>query len=475
MPRPSFLSQLYAVAGEPLIRDWLADRGLILGDWRGNRNLLDVIEKHQFDRQLREAMTAAATRDADRYPALFRGLAAVTGAPWTPQIEQSIRDASQSIAPLAPYLMRLAPDVWESLHGTDGSIASLVYEIAEANRGMPGFEPADAVQMAQEIYDRFTNKSNFRGFSAREVGELYREATKRGLVPGIGHPDTIADGLVSLAGPVSAARDYFQTTNRSTDMASLFQFLDRQGWSRGASQLEDRVRLQQQGNPYMMALSASGGVRGSSAPELAALDARLRAQVAASPYGNLMGATARLVREGTLKPGTPGFQLWTQMQAGAPVTHAQWMQAMRASGLSPAMAASVLSDRVGNREFLDDNMIAVLRANQAKYQLTPQQQSLFGPRPADPNARVRFDVSRNRLANSLGYKNWEQFSLLHGSPVQQAQRYRGFLQQRADESKRLSPLGRGNPISRTISALSGPSPTIGSVGSAFLNLYPSNP
>src|SRR5437868_4284997 len=130
---PTTAEQLHATLVEPAIRNYLHDRGFTLGDFWGQKPLTDVIRDESFNRDLNKAMFGAAQADRPTYEKLMRGFATLGGVPWTGKLQELSQDLSGHIAEFAPYIMRWAPDIWDQLHGSSGSVASMTQAIAEAN------------------------------------------------------------------------------------------------------------------------------------------------------------------------------------------------------------------------------------------------------------------------------------------------------------------------------------------------------
>src|SRR5438105_4417101 len=119
----NFLQQLYQVFLEPAVRTWLNKRGLIAGDLQGGRNLYDVLQDDQFQRDLHTAMFGAAQADRPGHEQLLRGFMHLAGKPLTTEAEKRIQALSGDFAQLTPYLARWAPGLHDQLFGSRGSVA----------------------------------------------------------------------------------------------------------------------------------------------------------------------------------------------------------------------------------------------------------------------------------------------------------------------------------------------------------------
>ncbi len=272
MPRISDKSnaeQLWSALVEPAVKSWLSDRGFVMGDFHGQRNMLDVLKDDAFKKELDTAIRGSAQADRPTYEKLLKGMATLGGVKWTAHHDQMAKSVSGDIAEIAPYVQRWAPDVWDQLHGSKGSVSSLTAAIAEANRNT--FSPVDAHAHATAIFDTLYNKGDHmttRGFSAREMGEMYRHLARRGAIGAGTDAKTIARRLQEHAAPVSAIRDSLNFQRQSpASMDEIFDAFDAIPTEQKAlptQDLETQLRsgdlLNRQGGLFSAAVKSTGGL-----------------------------------------------------------------------------------------------------------------------------------------------------------------------------------------------------------------------
>lgn len=489
MEKQADLKQMLAAMADPLIRQWAAKRGLVVGDFHGKRNLMHVLDDAAYNKQLTDAMYGAAQKDRPAWEGLMRGMATLSGSEWTPAMQGHASNLSGDIATVAPHFMRWAPDVWDKLHGSKGSVAALTHAIAEANRGRPGADPRQAYQTAAAVFEQMYGDGDpmrHRGFSAAELGQLYSEGVKRGLVNVNGTPDEVAKGLQAIAGPISAVRDSLANQNAGDvtipDMFNVYDTVASQYANKNVN-LENQLRrgeyMRQTGAPseYALAMQQRGGLEGSgsSLTELTALDDKLRQQAATSQIGNMVGATARLAATMPFKPGSPGAIMYQQLQAGQSpaITHTQWLQAMTRSGVDANTAARTLMDSELNQQYMTPELINAVRQNQFESDLQQHVPAL--PANATKAQRLQQQSQQDTLARSRGYRDWRQVEQLHGQGLSQVDTIMQTADQQADESEQMSPYGRAGVVPRTLDVIRSATPdtTFGDVMSrGVLNAIP---
>lgn len=476
MEKRADLYQMLRAIADPAVREWAGKRGLVLGDPMGRRNIMHVLNDASYEKDLTEALYGAAQKDRPSWEKLMRGMAVMSGSDWTPGHAAHAANLSGDIAKVSPYIMRWAPDVWDKLHGSTGSVASLTHAIAEQNRHTPGFDAANAHRTASGVFDELYGGSDpmkHRGFSAAEMGKVYGAAAKRGLIDTDGKPADVARSLSTVAGPISAVRDSLGEQGMSgIPMENMFEVYDRvasklQGTN---TDIEGHIRrgeyLRRMGVPSEFALAHQqrgdvGAGSGTNLPELTAMDEQLRQQAAVSPAGNIAAATARMQDTMGMPTGSPAERLMEQIQGGKlpQLSSSQWIRLMEQSGIDASTAASMISDQTSNQRYMTPDLMNTVRQSQFSLDMSKYVPKL--PTGATKAQQVQHQSALEHLANSRGYANWHQLQQLHGPALGQAGNTMQQVSQQAQQAKQLSPYGRGGPVSRTLDVVRNATPKTG--------------
>lgn len=486
----SHATQLWNTLVDPAVRSWLESRGFVMGDWDGRRNLAEVIKDQAFQKQLNEAMGVGAQGDRRTYERLMRGFATLAGQPWNSKLQALSERVSGDIAAIAPHVMRWAPDVWDDLHGSAGSMASLTRSIAEAHRGR--MEPGQAAELAKGVFDDLFQGDPLKtkGFSAKDFGQMYGELAKRGRIPPSTDPKVIAKQLSDYAGPLSAIRDSLNSQREQpAEATELFDVFDATPKFNGdLGQLEQKLRaghyLDGQGGAFSAAVQAVGPLKDSlDLRQLEAQNAALSGQAAQSPLGNMLGATQRLSTELGFADNSPAAAMLQQMQAGQfhTLDPQAWTQAMEASGIDPVMAREALSMQGANANSLTPELIDGVRRSQMATDIQPrvdQAMSSARQRAADPQQADRMlPMIQNHVATQMGYRDWDELNALHGPNLQQGMpTVMGRAQANAQHASAMSGIGAAGPWARMSDAVQNATPQTGihDLVGAGLNIIPQN-
>lgn len=198
---------LKQLASAPVVRDFFSQYSLVK---QPGMNLFDSARVQAGRQGQWDAVAAGADADRDTYKQMLRGVATMAGANRGPQFEASIDAASRNIAKLAPYAMTIAPGLWDQLHGTRGSAASLASSFQRAHPDRPALQnAATAQEVFRKLYRPTTAGAVQPPLSARDVGRLYQSMHHEGLMShkgGLGSTG-VADRLSFAGGAVRAIQD----------------------------------------------------------------------------------------------------------------------------------------------------------------------------------------------------------------------------------------------------------------------------
>lgn len=492
------LDQAIAALADPVINKWMKDRGFVRGDFDGGRNLLDRITDDEYREGLTKALRGAAEADRGGYERLMKGFATLTGTDWTPELAEKARILSGDFAEIAPYLYQLAPDLFDELHGQAGSVASLTHAIAEANRDR--MSPQQAQQTAEAVFQHLYGDDDplrTRGFSARQMGQIYQQMARRGMVAPGATPEEVSRALERYSGPLSAVRDTLGHQGWPVGVGDMFHAMDQLApgelTRHPPEELEQRLRigdiLGQQGGLYSASFRTAPPAAGPKTPNafspplatLAAQDRQLRQQAAHSPVGNLVAATMRLNSESPFEAGSPAARLVEAIQAGEmPISEpAEWLDAMESSGVGRDIGQQVLAQHSVNLDHITPELTDTIRRQQMNIDVQPRLDQITQGyasqiHPQAPRAHAAIQGARDQAARDMGYDNIAHLNALHGAPARGA---RGILQKArsdAQAAQSVSHLGRGTPIRRMVGAVQSASPQTNwaELGQKAFNMLP---
>lgn len=167
------IDEIRQLSAAPPVRNFLRNYNVVRAP---GLNLFDSA-KLQAGRDAHwDAVADASNADRDIYKQLLRELATTSGLRRGPEFEKAIDTGSQQVKQLAPYLMTMAPNLWDQLHGNRGSAASLASSIAQTH---PDRTPLENSAMAQTIFKQMPQDG---GLAAKDLGTVYKTMNEQGLL-----------------------------------------------------------------------------------------------------------------------------------------------------------------------------------------------------------------------------------------------------------------------------------------------------
>ena len=483
----SFSDAMYSLA-EPAVRHWVNSKGYDLGEFNPKHNWNDVMETQRFNDTKNEAIRMAARQDSSPLKVLH-GFNALLGKKWniSPAHDKSLQDGFASVA---PHLMRWSPEFWDSLHGGTGSIASLTAAIADSHR-YQGITSEQAANTAKGVFDAmYADPMLHRGFGAQDLGSIYREAAKRGLIGRGQDAHKIVESLGPVVGVASAIRD--TTANSGAPLSAvpdIFGEYDKvraQYKGHRSSDIEGYIRtnqeLRRQGGPMAAALAQSGVPMGTnSLDSLSARNSQLMDKARDSSVGRMVAATARLKDDGVLKPNSPGEQFLERARSGELNDNdiKQWHNTIgQSTDLPPGAAQQYL---VGNshdtQRYLTPDLLVGIRASQGAIDMGPHLNRIEHSYTdaQDPHHIIRNSQREQFVGQVGGYDGMEEYEALQGAPVKQLPGIMAKAQTQGNANRAASGYGMRSPVRRVADAVKEPEPTIGGVGKALINATPMPP
>ncbi len=459
----SFVQSLWSSLGEPKLRKWVQSQGMELGPWQPHGNLADHLDEQRFADIQNEIMRSATSGDPTIIK-ILKGFNTMLGGEWGPGQQQQAESIRGSIVPIAPILMRWAPEWWDEMHGGTGSVASLASAIADAHRYDDRMTSEKAVQMAEEMaQDLLSDPMKHRGFSLREIGGAYREAAGRGWVGRGNDIATQTNDLTSVLGPVSAIRDVMGPAGYDTsDISGMFGALDtivpNAHYNFGQADTDIRIGryFAQRGGLFGNAMDMAGVTippGGASRDELSRQHAQLTRQAGESEIGNMMLATARAADAGMITPGSEAQSFLDKAMAGElkEFNSHDWQQMMARSGIRGAVPSQLAAQHGENQMFLQRNpqyrnLVNTVRANQTQFdhqrQFNILDQQYAGMHP---------EVGRGAKSEYLrgkGYDGMKHYGQLHGPAANQIAGVMGQAGNRARVEQNMAHMGWKGPVQR---------------------------
>lgn len=481
-----FMDAAQALA-EPAVRRWVESKGMKLGPFIPHGSINDVWEEQRFNDIKTKVMREAALADPSPVK-ILRGLHSMFGGEWNQDKEQQAEQLHKGWANIAPYFMRLAPGFWDAVHGSTGSVASLAAAIADTHR-YEGMTAEQAVEQAKAIFkDMYSDPMKHRGFSAKQLGEIYREGARRGLISRNAPPEKVVTELAPLAGAASAVRDSAQQTGIDpNDTVSIFNQLDKitpayagKPWEEIESRIRMNKHVARQGGLFAGAMNRTGltvqpGPGMASMQELEQQNQELMDRASKSRVMDMVGATERLGRAELFKPGTPAAQFREKVQAGQVpnLSDGEWRQMMADSGVDIGVATQALNHSSANQLEATPENLAAIRASQHAIDGQRFEDEANRMHPGnDPASKLQRDIKLDQFATRYGYKGWGNYQQLHGQAANNIQGTLADARARGQVEGNMAHMGWKGPAERVIDEVKGPAPTASGMGSAFLGAVP---
>lgn len=449
---------------EPQVRAWGQARGMRFGEFTPTRNIADTDYDRNFNAQLSQIMQGGTER-GDGVKRFVKGLHTMFGREWTPEMEAQSATLQKDFGKIAPYLMRYAPDIYDKLHGGHGSVATLAAAIANTNK-YNNMDAPTAVAQAEQLFQRlYADPMLHRGYTATEIGQIYHEASKRGLIRRNARPQDVLEDLTPIIGANSAVRDMIGHEGQRTTVPQAFQAIDallpQYGTGTNWKSLEKRIRTDDQmarrGGIMNQALTRANVNLQSTGQSLEGLGQQhqtLMENAKKSPMMKLLTATRRAVDKGLINANSPAAMYLRQVESGRaqPITERGLQQLMARSGLRPRIMMGLLGqgDYNVSKYYTPELGLGVRMMQGANPQL---QAYLSRYRGNSKEQQVLREGAQNQYAINRGYKNWANYQALHGDPVKQMPNVLADAGREAERFRGSSSMGWKDPTRRLMDVI----------------------
>jgi HAMP domain-containing protein len=195
--QPGLMGGMMNMIVAPMLQQMMGKQGMMPGGI-SPQNLMDFMDSRQYQTDQLSIMSQLGERDEEGYYQTLRGMQALTGGPFNAPQRAAARNLASTAAGLTSTIAPFAPELIDTLSGRAGSAAVMGMRMQQFNRfktdpstGLMGYSLESNVQQAEEIFDEMfapDNMSQMRGMRAGQVGNMYGELMKRGMIGGDARP-----------------------------------------------------------------------------------------------------------------------------------------------------------------------------------------------------------------------------------------------------------------------------------------------
>ena len=226
---------LNSVVG-PMMQQQMSRYGQIPGGL-SSQNVMDQMQIQQQQAQQFEMLERVAQDTTSAGVVDFLGGAAQAfGLEFGPSQQAAARQLGGYAAVAAPWLAQSMPDELDAISGRRGSAVVMAQRMADFNRyrldpatGALGFDAESTEQQATELFNQMysdENLSRMRGVRAGEIGGLYQELGRRGMLPGADfrtEGERVTDATTSLFSSAGPERQRIETALREAGAGPIQQ------------------------------------------------------------------------------------------------------------------------------------------------------------------------------------------------------------------------------------------------------------
>lgn len=231
----------------PVMNSMMSQLGMFPGQFSPHVNVADLMRAEQERVEVQRRMAVAAQQtDVDTWINQQQGLMSAIDAPFGLEQQAAFRRTYRAAAPMLSLLGQVAPELVDALHGSRGSAALMARGLARGGQyrfdaigGSMGLSGAAADQMqrtiAESLYGTPEATAQMLGVGMGQLGQIYDESARRGLLP----------GSISARGRDTQLRQLAEFTGRSQDelrgldAEQMGQQLTRFDTARTASRLKE--------------------------------------------------------------------------------------------------------------------------------------------------------------------------------------------------------------------------------------------
>jgi hypothetical protein len=221
----------------PMLTDMMGKLGMSPGGL-GSQNMVDFLDAQSFQREQSELLQKVSPQDERSFFRTIQGIQALTGAPMGPQQRAAARRLASTAASVGGAIAPYAPELVDVLAGRTGSASVMAMRMQQFNRyrvdpvtGQMGYTPESNAAMAEGVFEKMFepgNMANMRGLRAGQVGSMYGELTRRGMIGATDRRESAVQSIAEiLRDPTSpdfaAVRDIVDDAGHGDDAGGLRQ------------------------------------------------------------------------------------------------------------------------------------------------------------------------------------------------------------------------------------------------------------
>ncbi len=193
---------------QPAAANWMNNAGMTPIGLSG-KNITDVLSNMRYTEHQNEVMSRMAASDRSSVIRTMKGAAAVAGKSWNAEREAAANSMADAYQNMAPIVGRLSTDALDAITGGTSAVAMSIGVMkgaryrADPMNGLPGTSTDGVSHLTEGLHasyfegGKFDRAKNF-GFSSGQIGALFDEMSRRGMVAGTGSAQDAAMGGLSM-------------------------------------------------------------------------------------------------------------------------------------------------------------------------------------------------------------------------------------------------------------------------------------
>lgn len=205
--QPGLSGMMMQMFVAPQLSKMMGSIGMMPGGL-GSQNILDMLDAQRFQQQQQQILGAVSGQDQAGFLRTIQGIQALTGAPMGPDQRAAAQRLASTAASLGSTFAPMAPEMVDMLAGPTGSASVMAMRMQQFNRfrtdpvtGQMGFTPESNIQMAEQLFEEMfapENIAGMRGMRAGQVGSLFNELGRRGMLRGTNRAEALNQSVQSI-------------------------------------------------------------------------------------------------------------------------------------------------------------------------------------------------------------------------------------------------------------------------------------
>ena len=191
--QPGIMGLLMNQHVAPRLQQLMSKQGLVPGGL-ASQNLMDYQAAQQYTQDQASLMRDMSAQDQESYYRTIQGAQAITGNPFNAPQRAAARRLAATASGLTPTFAVAAPELVDAMAGRTGSASVMAMRMQQFNRfkvdpvtGLTGYSRESNSAQATQLFDTMfkdDNMASMRGLRAGQVGNMYGEMMRRGMVGG---------------------------------------------------------------------------------------------------------------------------------------------------------------------------------------------------------------------------------------------------------------------------------------------------